>query len=216
MILRVQNVDWILGWVACLIAFIFVFFPSWKTILDTSLTLGYLSSFSTSSYRNHDSFSTTRWIDRDFFWTLNSFSTASGSIKLLFSFLLICPSTDPRQLHPSTPFCLTPLDSSICQDLLGSYLSANCDFPLLFLDLSLDRLAFSPPKTLSLPLQISFPSVLQAFSSFSLHLVSFFSLIYMHFMFWNLGFGVFKNFWVFFKIDEFLLKFWDRFLLKWV
>ena len=214
MILRVQNVDWILGWVACLIAFIFVFFPSWKTILDTSLTPGYLLSFSTSSYRNHNSFSITRWIDWDFFWTLNSFSTASGSIKLLFSFLLICPSTDPRQLHPSTPFCLTPLDSSICRDLLGSYLSANCDFSLLFLDLSLDRLAFSPPKTLSLPLQISFPSVLQAFSSFSLHLVSFFSLIYMHVMFWNLGFGVFEKFWGFSKTMSFCWNFGMTFCLN--
>ena len=145
MILRVQNVDWILGWVACLIAFIFVFFPSWKTILDTSLTPGYLSSFSTSSYRNLDSFSTVRWIDRDFFSTLDSFSTAGGSIELPFNFLLICPSKNPRQLHLSTPFCSTPFDTSICRDLLNSYLSTNHNFPLIFLNLSLDSLVFLPP-----------------------------------------------------------------------
>ena len=129
-------------------------FPFLKNYFQAISTPGYLSRFSTSSYRNLDSFSTARWIDRDFFWALNSFSTASGSIELLFRFLLIYPSTDPRQLHLSTPFCstlvLTPLDTSIYQDLLGSYLSANRDFPLIFLDLSLDRLVFSPPKTLSL------------------------------------------------------------------
>ena len=81
---EVKNVVWILGWVACLIAFISVFFPSWKTIFkqsrqlfNTSTTPGYLSSFSTSSYRNLNSFSTARWIDWDFFWILDSFSTAS-------------------------------------------------------------------------------------------------------------------------------------------
>ena len=101
MILRVQNVDWILGWVACLIAFIFVFFPSWKTILDTSLTPGYLLSFSTSSYRNHNSFSITRWIDWDFFWTLNSFSTADGLIEISSG-----PSTACRQLVDRSSFFL--------------------------------------------------------------------------------------------------------------
>ena len=50
---RFQNDVWILGYVACLIAFISVFFPSWKTIfkqfqhlLDTSQYLAYLSRFS--------------------------------------------------------------------------------------------------------------------------------------------------------------------------
>ena len=42
MILKVQNVGWIFGWVACFIAFISVFFPSWKIFLsnlDISSTL---------------------------------------------------------------------------------------------------------------------------------------------------------------------------------
>ena len=59
--------------------------------LDTSLTLGYLSSFSSSSYRNLDSFSTTRWIDQDFFWILDSFLTASGSIELPLAFCWFVP-----------------------------------------------------------------------------------------------------------------------------
>ena len=64
------------------------------------------------------------------------------------------------------PFCSTPISTplvtSICQDLLGSYLSANHDFPLIFLDLSLDRLVFSPPKTFSLTPKFT----LKRFSSF--------------------------------------------------
>ena len=36
MFLRVQNIVWILGCVTCLIAFIFVFFPSWKTVFKQS------------------------------------------------------------------------------------------------------------------------------------------------------------------------------------
>ena len=142
--------------------------------LDTSSTPGYLSRFSTSSYRNLDSFTTARWIDRDFFWTLNNFSIAGGSIELLFRFLLICPSTDPRQLHLSTPFCstlvLTPFDTSIYQDLLGSYLSAN-HFLLIFLDLSLDRLVFSPPKTLSLTPNLIPKCSLSFFLSQSRHIL---------------------------------------------
>ena len=75
--------------------------------LDTSSTLGYLSSFSTSSYHNLDSFSTTRWIDRQNFWTLYSFSTADGSIKLVY--YLFCWFL-PQQI----------LDSYICRRLLCS------------------------------------------------------------------------------------------------
>ena len=59
----------------------------------------------------------------------------------------------------------------------------------------------------SLSLQTSFPSDFQAFSRFSLHLVCLFSLIYMHLMFWNLGFGVFEKFWGFSK----LMSYWWNF-----
>ena len=57
-----KIVVWIFGWAACLIAFIFVFFSSWKTVfkqsrqlLDTSRQLGYLSSSLASFYCNLDS-----------------------------------------------------------------------------------------------------------------------------------------------------------------
>ena len=47
--LRDFCVDWIIGWVVCWIAFIYVFFSSWKTVLkswlDTSSIPYYLSSF---------------------------------------------------------------------------------------------------------------------------------------------------------------------------
>ena len=88
--------------------------------LNNFLTLGYLPNFSTSFYRNLDSFLTARWINRQTFWTLDSWWINRAS---LLSFLLNCSSTDPWQLHPSKPFKLnTCLDTSICQDLLNSYI----------------------------------------------------------------------------------------------
>ena len=61
MILKVQNVVWIFGWVACFIAFISVFFPSWKTVfklswhlLNTSQHLAFLLRSSADFYRNLD------------------------------------------------------------------------------------------------------------------------------------------------------------------
>ena len=77
--------------------------------LDTSSTPGYLSSSLAISYRNLDTSSIVRWIDRESSWILNSFSTAGGSIELLFMCLLLCISTPSRQLHLSTPFYSTPL-----------------------------------------------------------------------------------------------------------
>ena len=52
--------------------------------LDSFSTPGYLSRFSTSFYRNLDSFLTTKWIDRQTFWTLDSLSTVGGSIELFY------------------------------------------------------------------------------------------------------------------------------------
>ena len=95
---------------------------------------------------------------------------------------------------------------SICRALLTFYIKVQCDFLLIFLDLSLNRSILSPPKTLSLTPNL-FPNVFHAFSSFSLHLVSLFSLIFMHFMFWNRGFGVFEKFWDFSKLMSFCWNF---------
>ena len=76
-----------------------------------------------------------------------------------------------------------------------------------FISISLS-MALSPHlPNHSLSLQTSFPSDFQAFSRFSLHLVCLFSLIYMHLMFWNLGFGVFEKFWGFSK----LMSYWWNF-----
>ena len=68
-----------------MIASIFVFFPFWKTVLrqsrqllNTSLIPGYLSNFSTSSNRNLDNFLTARWIYRETFCPLDSFSIHRG------------------------------------------------------------------------------------------------------------------------------------------
>ena len=62
MILRGLYGVWIIGCIVCLIAFISVFFSSkknyFKSLLDTSSTPGYLSSFQAFSYRNLDISST--------------------------------------------------------------------------------------------------------------------------------------------------------------
>ena len=81
-------------------------------------------------------------------------------------------------------------------------------------------LDFSEPVHLpnhSLSLQTSFPSIFQAFSRISLHLVSFDSLIFMHFILWNLSFWDFCKIWGFSKSKRFLWNVWDgfwRFTLK--
>ena len=91
------------------------------------------------SYHNFNRSSIARWIDRESSWTLDSFSTVGGSIKLLDSWWidrasllvsLLCFSTPSRQLYLSTLFFSTPsstddstpLDTSICQELLRIYI----------------------------------------------------------------------------------------------
>ena len=103
MILKVQNDVWILSWVACLIAFISVFFPSWKTVfkqsrqlLDTSSTPGYLSSSWAFSYHNLDRSS----IAGGSIKKVPGPSITGGSIELLF----LCLCFVPRHF----------LDSCIC------------------------------------------------------------------------------------------------------
>ena len=79
--------------------------------LDTSRHLAYLSRSLVVCYRNRDSCLDSWWIDRENSWTLNSFSTAGGSIKILFSFCWIVP----RQL----------LDSFICLHFFPRHLSRH-------------------------------------------------------------------------------------------
>ena len=198
-------------------------FPSWKTgfklsrhLLDTSSTPGYLSSFQTFSYRNLNRSSTTRWIDRESSWTLDSFSISGGLIELLF----LCLYFIPRHL----------LDGFICRRCFSRHLPQKMARHLylsriteaLYIGLSRSSSHFldlSAPVHLpnhSLSLQTSFPSVLQAFSSF-LHLVSIDSLIFMHLILWNLIFWDFCKIWGSSKSKRFLCNFWDgfwRFTLK--
>ena len=75
----------------------------------------------------------------------------------------------------------TPLDTSICRELLKLYILVCCD-PVLISLISLDLSTHVHLSNHSLSLQTSFPSVFQAFSRISLQLVSFNSLIFMHFI----------------------------------
>ena len=111
MILKVQNDVWILSWVACLIAFISVFFPSWKTVfkqsrqlLDTSSTPGYLSSSWAFSYHNLDRSS----IAGGSIKKVPGPSITGGSIELLF----LCLCFVPRHF----------LDSCICRCCFSRHL----------------------------------------------------------------------------------------------
>ena len=131
----------------------------------------------------------------------------------LLSFLLNCSSTDPRRLHKSKPFMLnTWLNTSICRDLLNSYINIQSDSVLTFLDLSL-----STDPSLHLPdtlfsLQTFNPRDFRPLLA-SNHLVcSLISSFFMQFMHLDQSFGVFEKNLGFFKIFEFLLKFWDGFL----
>ena len=76
----------------------------------------------------------------------------------------------------------TYLDTFICRALLTFYIKVQRDPFLTFLDLSLNRLVFSPPKPLSLTPNFFLKVSSGSFQVF-LHLVSFLSLIFMHFMF---------------------------------
>ena len=118
---------WLDPWLSCMLACIHIcVFPSWKTVfkqswqlLVTSSTPGYLSSFSTSSYRNLDSFSTVRWINRDFFWILDSCSINRG--WLLFDSIS------------------TPLDPS---RFFFSFFCMHCFSHVLHLSIILSSIAF--------------------------------------------------------------------------
>ena len=152
----------------------FVFFSSRKTVLkswlDTSSIASYLSSFLSQSRQLLD----TWWIDREYSYLLDSFSTPSGSIKLLFLDLIPCCSIP--QLSTTIFSIPTSIDSSIllntciCRDLLRVYIFFLRD-PFLFssipLDLSSNTLFFTPNLFLC-----DFSSLFQDFSSLDKFLIS--------------------------------------------
>ena len=183
--------------------------------LDSFSTPGYLSSFSTSFYRNLDSVSTARWIDRQTFWTLDSFSTVGGLIELLYyPFCWIVP----RQI----------IDSCICRSLFGStpvstplsveihwtpvYMFSAIRFSLFSISLSTDPSLHLPNTLFSLKTFNShdFRTLLA-----SNHLVcSLISSFFMHFMHLDLGFGVFEKIWGFSKLLSFCWNFGMGFWLN--
>ena len=102
------------------------------------------------------------------------------------------------------------LDTSLCRELLRIYIKDKCDPDFIF-SWSLSRYLYL--LTSQFTLSHSKP-LFKWFSSFfkvSLHLVSFDSLIFMHFILWNLSFWRFCKIWGFSKSKRFLCNFWDGF-----
>ena len=161
------------------------------------------------SYCNLDRSSTTRWIDRESSWTFDSFSTASGLIKLLF----LCLCFVSRHL----------LDSCICRRCVSRHISRQMSrhlyllrvtedlyigfsrFGSHFLDLSRSICAYSPPKHFLLPLNLQ-PTWFSAFPCFKSLGICSFSLIFHAFHAFRPRFWGFWKILGFFKINE-LLKF---------
>ena len=121
------------------------------------------------------------------------FSTPSRQLYLSTLFFLTSSSTD----------VLTPFDTSICRELLRLYIFVLRE-PVLISSICPHLFIF---QTLSLSLQTCSPVIFQAFSSFPSLGKLLFSFIYMHFMFWNLGLGVFENFWGFSKLMSYCWNF---------
>ena len=189
-----------------------LFLKSW---LDTSSISSYLLSLLSFFLLQSRQHLDTWWINRESFWLLDSFSTPSGSIKKV-SNLSIAPRhlvdrssiiscfwcfyslTASRHMICRRCFFLTPsqqmswhhLDTSPVEIYWWSINSprAICNS---FLSISLTILQTFHILNLSHSLQTSslgFLNLYSILSSLGKLLIYF---IYMHFMFWNLGFGVF-------------------------
>ena len=200
MILRDYCVDWIMGWVACWIAFMSVFFTLEKLVFKSGST-------------------PPRYL-------LDTFS----SVKLLILFLIAIP-TPFRHLVDRSSFCFWIwflvaryllntsaiddhflntyhdrfLDTCICRDLLRVYIYFLHD-PFLISSISLNLSApVHLPNTFSLTPNLflcDFSSFFKILLLLEVSNLSFF----MHFMFENLGFGIFWKFWDFSKL---LSYFWN-------
>ena len=160
MILRVYIAIWILGLVACLIAFMSVFFSSrkivFKSLLDSSSTPPrhlaiYRASklfFLLQSRHLLDTLS----IDRESSCLLDSFSMTARSIDWASVLDIVdCSSTHASvNSHLLDTYLDRYLDTFICRDLLMAYIFSSCDPQLISVDLSLDTSIFSSPQPLSL------------------------------------------------------------------
>ena len=127
---------WIIGCVACLIAFMFVFFSSrkivFKSLLNTSLTPSYLPSFQTF-------FLIAISTPGESIEKVPVSSIASRqlgqSIELLFliwwfvprHMLDTCICRQPFFSTPTLTDFSIPLDTFICRDLLMAFIFSSCD-----------------------------------------------------------------------------------------
>ena len=139
MILKGLYSVWIIGYVTCLITFIYVFFSSrkivFKSLLNTSLTPGYLSNFQVFFLSQSRHLLDTWWINRESFCFLDSVSTARSINRAFVLDMVVYSSTHARQLHLSTTIFSTPtstdfsmpLNTFICRDLLMAYIFSSCD-----------------------------------------------------------------------------------------
>ena len=188
----------------------FSFLKKCLSNLNTSLTPSYLLSFSTSFYHNLDSFSTAKWsIDK-----LSRPSIAGGSIELVFIFSIeffldrssIAASVDVYYARHLLDTCLDTSRHLYLSRFTNFYIKVQHNPFLTFLDLSLDRLIFSPPKPLSLTPSL-FLKVSSSFYKFFFtgklrisHIHAFHVLKPRIWGFWKKKNGVFENCWVFVEI----------------
>ena len=120
---------------------------------------------------------------------------------------LLCSSTPPRQLHLSTLLFLipsltddsTPIDTSICRELLRIYIKDKHDSDFIFFrSLSIPLSSHLPNhfRSIQTTFQVIF-NLFEGFSSLGMFLIS-------HFLsFKTQVFGVFEKFWGFSKLMSF-------------
>ena len=166
---------WLDPWLSCVLdcihVCVFLFSKNcfWKLarhLLDIWLSVELPSFFLSQSRLILDSW----WIDRESSWTLDSWGIDRASLPVS----LLCSLTPPRQLHLLTLFFLTPsstdgstpLDTSICRELLRIYIYALRDSVLI------SSISFALSVPVHLPNTLSFTSNL--FLKHSSRLIKFF------------------------------------------
>ena len=180
-ILRDYCVDWIIGSVVW-IAFISVFFSSWKTVLKSWLDTSWTPPRYLTIYRASQAFFLSQswhlldiwWIDRESSCLLDSSSIPGGSIELLLLDLIPCCSILSQYLSCQRPFSRhlpqqlprhlsIPHLSSITER--STYTSSRNPFLISSISLNLSVPVHFPNTLISL--QLCSSRFLQAFSSFS-------------------------------------------------
>ena len=161
MILRGLYGVWIISYVACLIAFMSMFFSSRKNVFKKACTtpprhlaicqaskLFFLITISTSSTPDGS-------IEKV---TVSLIATARSINRATILDMVVSSSTLAQHLHlstaifstPTSTACSMPLYTYIYRDLLMAYIFSSCDPQLISIDLFLDASVFSTPKPLSL------------------------------------------------------------------